>query len=804
MIKFLNEKDGQKRFFEDVKISSDVAITDNTDGVYKGVLFEFKLTIPDTNKVLFQAIKYLSHMRIKGESIPKTIMLVALNEEKAYIFESEKFLKDIETVYAGAASKNNKNFYATCSPETINYGSPVGLGKLINVIEDEGYIKVHIDIYDVVGWANRYYSENPTATKKAFFKEIAEPTKFKGLIYAWRGQESDFKFVMDLLNDKVNRKNLGAFYTPPAYCKKAVTLVRRAILSLPKGHDYVIVDRCAGTGNLEQFLTDKKVDDILVSELPKYLEEDEYVEYLRDKQTVIKIIGKSVDAISMRELEEYKTDISIYDILTDDELSHCIVATYELKEWIVLNTRFGNKVKLVIPPSIDPTEGLVDGGDALAVEYFNDIKEYIDTQSCNVIMFENPPFSDVGAAKNNPATASKRTSWKNSLVHERMAASVKNQKLISPRVTNDLSNLFIWSAFEYYLKKPDDYYILFSPPKYFKSQHLVCKEFIEGFLFNRHHFHTSSHSALSCILWKNKDEVIHREQFPLQVFDIDGKDAWDTNAKTVKITDIVIKKVYKNLSAYYERYDSSKYKDDVPGIILGWDGVEDSSKKSEIKPIFNSNIVGYLVAQDFGYENPRLSTNLVRTGVYAGHGFFLRKDNFLEKLPLFCAGKFDAGKKWWLNGTLFKSSDGGYSYIADDELLKESLIYTCLSYYNKCRSFIGSDDRLYQNELCFDNGTLADKILKKQSLAKDEQELLGIWRAVLHEAKNTANYDKRYKYGEYQIEKDLNTFRIDEDTKLKIYDYPSLNTKLSELKTKLNIYYSEKILPKLLKYELIK
>lgn len=91
--KYINEKDGQIKFFDSLKISADVAITDNTDGVYKGTLFEFKLTIPNINKVLFQAIKYLSHMRIKGESVPKNIMLVALNEERAYVFESASFLQ---------------------------------------------------------------------------------------------------------------------------------------------------------------------------------------------------------------------------------------------------------------------------------------------------------------------------------------------------------------------------------------------------------------------------------------------------------------------------------------------------------------------------------------------------------------------------------------------------------------------------------------------------------------------------------------------------------------------------------------
>ena len=89
---FLFEREGQIQFFADFGIDADVELTHNTDGVYKGTLFEFKLTISDINKVLFQAIKYLSHRRIKGEPVPAQVLLVALNEKKSYLFNSGDFL----------------------------------------------------------------------------------------------------------------------------------------------------------------------------------------------------------------------------------------------------------------------------------------------------------------------------------------------------------------------------------------------------------------------------------------------------------------------------------------------------------------------------------------------------------------------------------------------------------------------------------------------------------------------------------------------------------------------------------------
>ena len=44
---FHSEREGQIKFFNDLRITADVELTHNTDGVYKGTLFEFKLTISE-------------------------------------------------------------------------------------------------------------------------------------------------------------------------------------------------------------------------------------------------------------------------------------------------------------------------------------------------------------------------------------------------------------------------------------------------------------------------------------------------------------------------------------------------------------------------------------------------------------------------------------------------------------------------------------------------------------------------------------------------------------------------------------
>jgi len=805
--KFLSEREGQIKFFTDLRISADVELTHNTDGVYKGTLFEFKLTISDINKVLFQAIKYISHRRINGDPVPAQILLVALNEEKAYLFNSEDFISFIEIPYAGAASKNNVNFSTKAWHERIDYSNLTGLRRITEIIDTEKYTKIHIDLFDVVGWANRFYRENPTANKIKFFKELRAPKHFANYIYPWTGDEKDFKYIMDLLNDTQHKKELGAFYTPPAYCRKATELVRRAIKQTPTGHDYIILDRCAGTGNLEEFLTDKAVDDILIGELNRYIDKNLKTKYLQDKADVITTFysKRNFNEITVEELEKHKTNLSFHDYIFDNELSHTIVNTYELKEWIVLNERIGDKVKLIIPPpqEVSKTEALVDGGDALSSQFitgkmtlrmtkeYNDsiamLLDYVKDKKTNIILYENPPYRDEAAKIKNKNTSK-------SFVYEEFKKAGTNEA--SHR---ELANLFIWSGWKYYLTKPNDFFILFSPIKYWKSLGLGEKKFIDGFLFNRAFFHASS-SAISCILWQNIAES--RETLELKGFDINTKGTLEQDDDEIFfIKNIEIKKVYKRINNYK---DNRVFNDDKKSkVYCDLDG--NQSRKQTIKQAkWNINIVGYLRATSYNLDVNSLA--LTRTITYdaltQSYGFYLRSDNFIEKLPLF-ATKLYPQKNWYERDIYFTTADGGERYLNNKNFLKNCFIFACLSQRNHCRSFDGSDGRFYKNELCFDKGSLASSRLTAYRLTKEEQDLIDAFSDVLAKAKTTKNYKKRYTYGTYQIDEELNT-RYKSENDEWIYDYPELNTAINSLKTKLAKYYEAVIQPKLFQYELLK
>lgn len=811
--KFLSEREGQIKFFADLKISADVELTHNTDGVYRGTLFEFKLTISDINKVLFQAIKYLSHRRIKGENVPVQILLVALNEEIAYLFNSEDFLADIEKIYAGSASKNNTDFNTKIKPEKVKYSILKGLNRLTEILDVENYTKIHIDVFDVVGWASRFYQENPTASKIKLFKELRAPKHFALFIYPWTGDEKDFKYIMDLLNDKQHKKELGAFYTPPAYCLKATELVRKAIKAIPKGHDYIILDRCAGTGSLEEFLTDKQVDDITIGELNHYIDKSLKAKYLQDKADIITTFysKNNFNEITIGELEKHKTKISLHDYIFDNELSHTIVNTYELKEWIVLNERIGDRVKLIIPPpqEVNNKNALVDGGDALSSQFVTGqtslgmTKEYnesismllgiVKDKKTNIILYENPPYRDSSAA--NVENLTNRTS-KGSLVFEEMKKDLKNLANSNVSTARDISNQFIWSGWNFYTKKPDDHFVLFSPIKYWKSLGLGEREFIDGFLFNRQHFHAGP-SAISCILWQN--QVNSREELTLKAFDIDNKKIPEQEDDELLILDeIKIKKAHRTLEPYFDK--RSFPNDCETKVYFENDGKETTGRKTDGKSCVNENIVGYLVAK--GYAVTQHDVYLLRGTRYNIRGFYLRSDNFIEKLPLFAA-KLYPQKNWYERDVYFTTADGGDCYLKDKDFLKTCFIFACLSQRNHCRSFDGSDDRFYKNELCFDKGALASSKVKNYKLTKDEQDLLEIFNDMLTKAKHTKNYNKKYTYGTYQIDEELNT-RFKNENDEWIYDYPELNTAINSLKTKLARYYEAVIQPKLFEYELLK
>lgn len=755
MKKYKDEKEGQRDFYESylTLINNDLTmedvLSDNTDGIINGNLLEFKTNINDLNAVLFQAIKYQSAFRIKGKSIPANMLLISLNDKKAYLYKSDDYLAEIEKVYQGGASKDNSGFSSDTPIAIYNYDNDLEESQLIEVLRSNEFTKINIDENCIVGWANRYYTENPSAKKSDFIGdetgkvkiigEIRAPKYFKEYINPYTGKDNvKFKYLMDKLNDTLSKKNLGAFYTPQKYCEKSIELVRKAIKRVPKGDDYVIIDRCAGTGNLEA-------------------------------------------------------------MLSDEELSHTIVSTVEYYEYKVLMKLLGDKVRHIIPPTEKEDTfnmGLVRGADALSKEYIENpvIKQYIDNPKCTIILFENPPYTEPQAVEGQ-----KVAPWKNSFVVNEM------KKECSGTVSNDLGNAFIWSAFKYYLRQPTDSYIVYSPVKYWKVQHLINKKLLKGFAFNRRYFHTNIDACIMCALWSNEEDP-NNDKLEIRAFDID---------KNNKLVDCGILPVYKIYSLYSQLYNDKRiFQSDIQnGITLGLDGTE-SLNKSRIKPIYNENMIGYMIVGSSGFDKPDLESSMLVAGCYRGNGFFLRKDNYLEKLPMFCASRYITyNREWTERARIMKSADGAKRFFNDvknhklDLFLLKCLLFTCLEMQNHMRTFKGSDGRFYKNELCLDNTngeTIATTAIKNLLPNTAEKKLLEQWNKVLISAKATKEYNPKLTYGVYQIYSELDISYKDEETGKTVWVYSDLHGHLQTLKSFVKEYYNTEIVPTLFEYEFLK
>jgi len=741
MKQYHDEYEGQREFYSRVGINPD--LSHNTDGVDKGNLYENKVDIKNIYEVLSQAIKYASRIRIRGEKLPANLILNDLNRETAYIFKSEDLLDDIEKVYFGAASKNNEAYKTEAKYITIDYSTSTGLQELLTVVNSENFVKYHVDKNNILGLSQQFYKHSQDKDKfiKGKNAEIRNPNVLQDRIYPYEKADNiEFEDIMDCLNPGLLQREQGAYYTPTAYVNEMHKMLFRAIEEIPEGKDYIIIDRCAGTGNLEEGLP-------------------------------------------------------------DEILKHCILSTIEFNEYAILNYKYGDKC-LVVIPNIDALAYDIIPAEKNEQGIANDfIRERVSDPNCVVILMENPPYSESGSG-GIQGTGKKENVWKQSYVIKEMKKEYKGV------VLNDLSNLFIWSGFKFYLRKPTDSYILYAPTKYWRNQSLANKKFVDGFLCNRKHFHANQVSAIGCIWWKNIDDTDTKE-ITLTPYDIE-------NQITSRVTnDITIKKAFYNLSYAYDKRPLVNYSED--GIICERDGSEfvSNGRKVYIKPIYSNETIAYLVASNFQID--RKDVMLTRCGIYKAHGFYLRSDNFTEKLPLFVAATFPYDK-WYKADVYSKSYDGQGSFLKDKNFLKKCLFYTALTPKNKCKSFLGSDKRFYRNELCFDReDTLAWQSLQEYlkdglELSEIEETLLKYWRDVLFEASKTDEYkaaDKKVRYGLWQIMQELN-IKIDSGRKDKkgnpvmVYKYNALNSEIKKLDDALKNYYSNEIIPMLFEYELIK
>ena len=336
----IDEKTYQEEFYYmlfDDNWADIVNISRNTDGFTSGVLFEHKKNINSYGhaKALGQALIYLSRFNRDGIPVPRYTCLVSQDEEICYFYDNsfyKEYINDVKQYAQLTANKGIKelvlidenSLVKTMMYDYEDFSSILSLADYIRRLNNK-YIQVEINESNVVGWSKYYYNHCPRGKQKKikFFEELRKPsTTLKPYIQPWTGKETDFRLIMDMLNDPAEQKKIGAFYTPLDYAQKACEIVLQAIKRVPPGNDYVIIDRCAGTGNLEWCLND------------------------------------------------YSEDCG------EDLLSHVIVSSPELKEWEVLNERVGKRVRHILPEVVEgelpeiSENGYLIGSNALDKDFF--------------------------------------------------------------------------------------------------------------------------------------------------------------------------------------------------------------------------------------------------------------------------------------------------------------------------------------------------------------------------------------------------------------------------------------------------
>lgn len=300
---YYSEIEGMVDFWSEIGLEPNYDL--NTDGVYNANLVEFKKLRSLDGGVpnhIRQIKRYLRAYNSAAKDIPSKTFLIYLNE-RTYI------------------EINNE----TGQQQSGQWRNPRYFKKLFE--DNNTYMKGWIDEYSIVSYNNRFCQENPRATKEDVKNEFVNPRVLPIQSFDWNAQlKSEEKqstigwlhFNMNLLGNSLLKKQLGAFFTPDNCVKISTQYVRNAIKSIGN-KPYLIVDRCAGTGNLERQLT-------------------------------------------------------------SEELKHCVLNTYDYTEWTTLKGLYDGRVKLIIPPTHEyrDEKGLLKNGDALSEEFNLYLTKYLN------------------------------------------------------------------------------------------------------------------------------------------------------------------------------------------------------------------------------------------------------------------------------------------------------------------------------------------------------------------------------------------------------------------------------------------
>ncbi len=667
---YKSEIEAMRDFYEELGIKPDYSC--NTDGRVDGTLVEFKLN-DSGGYPINQLMCYIKSLNSVAKILPRFSLLVNVNQRKYVFFDNSNWKR-------------------------ISNGSWKFPQDLLKFLNKKDYMKGWIDECSIISYNDLFYSNHISVKKEDFIEEVKNPKELNIEQYRWDDKGDMERSILDCLGGSELKKRLGAFFTPDEYVRISTEYVRNTISRVPVGYDYIILDRCAGTGNLEKFFT-------------------------------------------------------------DEELSHCVLNTFVYAEWTTLKGLYEGRARVVIPHTKDykDVDGLLSDGNTLTKSFDDAITKIINEQreksdrKLIVIGLENPPYRDETTnIKNSKASTSNITKSHTYEVLMKTHGSLK---------ARDLSNQFIFSMLKY-----ADEYIIYSPIKYWKSQHIFDEIFNEGYICNRDKFHASE-AAVCLISWSIQKN--HRSVFA------DGKPQKSVNNTHLDMkSDLGKRRVFKLKNP-------------------GHNDLLDKNKNSELGLMMSQATV--LNAQSGHLCNIRRGDSHVS---YTG----LNRSNILNQIPLFVANHYKP-KDYTEKEIVMKSGDCGLEYQKDKDFLDDCFVWVCLSNSNHCES-----NEHIRNELCLSQNTKSDDIIDINSR---NTKLIEGWNEIIEEIKKTDEYKSEYTYGLNQIIKEIN-IKIETGDFNKIGEpilapkYINLNEMIRDFKKELNLFYEKYITEKIFKYELLK
>lgn len=719
-----SEQDGMIDFYEEIGYEDKVDYSCFTDGRLMvgnelGTLNEFKKDATSPLEVFEQMQGYVKLLNSRAKPLPKFGIYICLNTHEYQIFK-------LDTDYDHSFEENG------------TWETPLELRRKMENTEtflgwiDEDSIVAYNDLYFENNKAKHSNSkltmneavqnilnginngvELDRVSKDQFIEELRNPCYLPIRPYVWDETGEMERDMLDQVGEKQQKKRLGAFFTPAPYCEKITSYVLNAVKNFSlETEDYLIIDRCAGTGNLEQFL-------------PKEI------------------------------------------------LSHVVLNTIVATENATLHGLYHDKVFAILPEHMNTTEdGLFVNGNALEKPFNDELKELIEGyratceengKALRLVFLENPPYieSQSGATRKEKLIKKEKDDYITKLM--------KSTKKFGT-ATNESANKFIWSAFNLY---NCDHYIVFSPIKYWKSQHIIDEKFIEGFIANRKCFHTESSAGISVIHWENMHGNVTNEELKLEAYDIE-------NNCLIRKGNVIVEKIHNKIT------DLCPIINDNDAICWLYHG--------QGTPDFKH---GYLINKK---QNLHLTPK------------FLNTENTKKYIPLFVANCYTC-KDFTQTEIIMKSGDGGLAYQSDEQFLNDCFVWAGLSDANKCES---TDDR--KNEYCFCQNTKADALIGDLINNPRYSGLFNRWKAVLRKASEYEEFNPdsdNYPYGLFQLNRDVNINIIQTDYKGRIIKtktgdtkrkklHPELDAEIKLLKQELKEFYDKNIEEKLFSYKLLK